>query len=81
MAIWHGSVDTTLNTQNYYEEIKQWTNVFEVSENATSITEDWPISGWTLSEFGDNVQGILASGVDHNIPVQEQHVLEWFGIA
>lgn len=81
MAIWHGSVDTALNTQNYYEAIKQWTNVFGVSQNATSVTENWPIEGWTRSEFGENVEGILAAGVDHNIPVQAPQVLEWFGIA
>jgi acetylxylan esterase len=28
MQVWHGTVDTTLYPQNFWEEIKQWTNVY-----------------------------------------------------
>ncbi|KAJ1309959.1 hypothetical protein OPQ81_006718 [Rhizoctonia solani] len=80
MQLWHGSQDTTLYTQNFYEEIKQWTNVFGVSQTATSTTQNWPVSGWTKTEYGPNVQAILASGVDHNIPVQATQVIQWMGL-
>ncbi|KJA15724.1 carbohydrate esterase family 1 protein [Hypholoma sublateritium FD-334 SS-4] len=36
IQFWHRTVDTTLYPQNFWEEIKQWTNVFEVS--ATPVT-------------------------------------------
>ncbi|KIY73782.1 carbohydrate esterase family 1 protein [Cylindrobasidium torrendii FP15055 ss-10] len=80
MQLWHGTADTTLYTQNFYEEVKQWTNVFNVSETATATTQNWPISGWTKSDYGPNVQAILANGVTHNIPIQATQVIEWLGL-
>ncbi|KAG9096604.1 hypothetical protein FS749_008122, partial [Ceratobasidium sp. UAMH 11750] len=70
MQLWHGTADTTLYTQNFYEEVKQWTNVFGVSQTATATTQNWPVSGWTKSDYGPNVEAILAQGVTHNIPIQ-----------
>ncbi len=80
MQLWHGTADTTLYTQNFYEEIKQWTNVFNVSQTATATTQNWPMSGWTRSDYGPNVEGILASGVTHNIPVQAAQAIAWMGL-
>ncbi|KAH7340687.1 acetyl xylan esterase [Rhizoctonia solani] len=80
MQLWHGSTDTTLNTQNFYEEIKQWTNVFGVSQTPTATTQNWPLSGWTRTDYGPNVQAIIANGVDHNIPVQATQVIQWMGL-
>jgi acetylxylan esterase len=28
MQIWHGTADNLLYPQNFFEEIKQWTNVY-----------------------------------------------------
>lgn len=80
MQLWHGTADTTLYTQNFYEEVKQWTNVFNVSETATATTQNWPVSGWTKSDYGPNVQAIIASGVTHNIPIQATQVIQWLGL-
>ncbi|GAB1517241.1 hypothetical protein RhiTH_000285 [Rhizoctonia solani] len=80
MQLWHGSVDTGLHTQNFYEEIKQWTNVFGVSQTPTATTQNWPLLNWTRTDYGPNVQAILASGVGHDIPVQATQVIQWMGL-
>ncbi|CAE6473326.1 unnamed protein product [Rhizoctonia solani] len=80
MQLWHGSADTTLYTQNFYEEIKQWTNVFGVSQTPTATTQNWPVSGWTRTDYGSNVEAILASGVTHNLPIQAVQVIQWMGL-
>ncbi|KAF8596567.1 acetyl xylan esterase [Ceratobasidium sp. AG-I] len=80
MQLWHGTADTTLYTQNFYEEVKQWTNVFGVSQTATSTTQNWPVSGWTKSDYGPNVQAIIAQGVTHNLPVQATQAIQWMGL-
>ncbi|KNZ78739.1 putative acetylxylan esterase A [Termitomyces sp. J132] len=80
MQIWQGTLDTTLNYNNFAEGIKQWTNVFGYSTNPTSVTSNSPLPNWTRSVYGPNFQAISAAGVDHNIPTQENDVLAWFGI-
>ncbi|KNZ73878.1 Feruloyl esterase B [Termitomyces sp. J132] len=80
MQIWQGTLDTTLNYNNFAEGIKQWTNVFDYSTNPTSVTSNSPLRNWTRSVYGPNFQAISAAGVDHNIPTQENDVLAWFGI-
>ncbi|KAG6901395.1 hypothetical protein C0995_012519 [Termitomyces sp. Mi166 len=80
MQIWQGTLDTTLNYNNFAEGIKQWTNIFGYSSNPTSVTQNSPLPNWTRSVYGPNFQAISAAGVDHNIPTQENDVLAWFGI-
>lgn len=80
MQLWHGTADTTLYTQNFYEEIKQWTNVFGVSQTATATTANWPTTGWTKSDYGANVEAILAQNVTHNIPIYSTQVIQWMGL-
>ncbi|KAG5339284.1 hypothetical protein C0989_004967 [Termitomyces sp. Mn162] len=80
MQIWQGTLDTTLNYNNFAEGIKQWTNVFGYSTNPTSVTSNSPLPNWTRSVYGPNFQAISAAGVDHNIPTQENDVLAWFGL-
>jgi len=77
---WHGTADTTLYPQNFQEEIKQWTNVFGVSQTATSTQSNSPLSGYTRTSYGPNVQAILAQGVGHTVPEQANDVLAWFGL-
>lgn len=56
MQIYHGSVDQTLNVQNYYETIKQWTGVFGYPANAVSTVANYPRSPYTKYVFGDKFQ-------------------------
>ncbi|KAG6857703.1 hypothetical protein H0H87_004119 [Tephrocybe sp. NHM501043] len=75
-----GTITKTAQEWNFAEGIKQWTNVFGYSTTPVSTVQDSPLSGWTRSTYGPNFQAIVASGVDHNIPVQANDVLAWFGI-
>jgi endo-1,4-beta-xylanase len=71
MQLWHGTADTTLNYNNFGEEIKQWTNLNGVSQ--TPVSTDSPQSGWTRTRYGNNstmapVEGISVSGAGHELP-------------
>ncbi|KAL4807302.1 Acetylxylan esterase A [Aspergillus unguis] len=80
MQIYHGDADATLNPQNYYETCKQWAGVFGYDyENPQEVQEDTPVSGWDKTIYGESLQGILASGVGHNIQIQGDEDLKWFG--
>lgn len=72
--------DTTLNYHNFGEGIKQWTNIFGYSETPTKVDTNWPLPNWTRSVYGPNFRAISAAGVDHNIQIQANQVLDWFGI-
>lgn len=80
MQIWHGSADGTLAPQNYQEEIKQWTNVFGVSQTPTSSVKNYPQANYQTDNYGDHVQGIYASGVGHSVPSNLTASEQWFGI-
>ncbi|KIM22090.1 carbohydrate esterase family 1 protein, partial [Serendipita vermifera MAFF 305830] len=80
MQVWHGTLDATLSYNNFGEEIKQWTNIFGVSTTATNTVYNYPLTGWTRYDYGPNVSGISAAGVDHNIPYQTTKVMDWFGL-
>ncbi|KAF8071627.1 acetyl xylan esterase [Lyophyllum atratum] len=80
MQIWQGTLDTGLDYKNFAEGIKQWTNVFGYSTTPVSTQQNSPRSNWTRTTYGSKFQAISASGVDHNIPVQANDVLAWFGI-
>ncbi|KAF9022548.1 putative acetylxylan esterase A [Hymenopellis radicata] len=80
MQLWHGTNDTTLYVQNFYEEVKQWTNVFNVSQTPTEVTENWPLPNWTKSDYGPNVQAVLATGETHGIQMQLTQIIEWMGL-
>ncbi|OJJ01394.1 hypothetical protein ASPVEDRAFT_129653 [Aspergillus versicolor CBS 583.65] len=80
LQIYHGSQDTTLDTQNYYETCKQWAGVFGYTYDSPQETQnDTPLENWDKTIWGPNLQGILANGVDHNIQVQGDEDLKWFG--
>ncbi|KZT63276.1 carbohydrate esterase family 1 protein [Daedalea quercina L-15889] len=82
MQVWHGTADTTIYPQNFYEEIKQWTTVFGYSETPISnVSESYLPSGYSNSTYGANFQAILAQGVGHTVPLYEQQYLEFLGIA
>ncbi|KAF8162570.1 Alpha/Beta hydrolase protein [Crassisporium funariophilum] len=80
VQFWHGTVDTTLYPQNFWEEIKQWTNVFGISATPASNITGNPQAGYSRASFGPNVQAILAQGVGHTVPEHEPDTLDWFGL-
>lgn len=76
----HGSADNVLYPQNFKEQIKQWTSVFAVSDTPTSTTKDTPLNGWTRYRYGDKFEAYEAAGVDHNIPNQDDMVIDYFDL-
>ncbi|KZP31637.1 carbohydrate esterase family 1 protein, partial [Athelia psychrophila] len=81
VQFWHGTDDDILYPQNFWEEIKQWTNVFGVSQTPVTNTTDDPLTGYSRASFGPNIQGILAQRVGHTVPEMETDTLEWFGLS
>ncbi|PVF95677.1 putative acetylxylan esterase [Serendipita vermifera] len=80
MQFWHGTTDAVLSYNNFGEQVKQWTNVWGVSQTPTNTVSNYPVSGWTRYDYGPNVMGISAAGVGHEIAYQTTQVLEWFGL-
>jgi poly(hydroxyalkanoate) depolymerase family esterase len=85
MQLFHGTADTTLNYNNFGEEIKQWTNVLGVSQTPSST--DTPQSGWTRTRYGSTsaqapVEGISVAGVGHSLPLsgQAKMAITFFGL-
>jgi acetylxylan esterase len=79
--MWHGSKDVTLSTQNFFEGVKQWTNVFGYSQTPTSnVSMSGFPAGYSLSTYGPKFQAILAQGVGHELPVRETNALAFMGL-
>jgi len=80
---WHGTLDTTLDYANLAEDIKQWTNVLELSEAPSG--SDTPADG-TTREFWNNDCGYTVyeafslAGVGHSVPFNGNAVAEYFGL-
>ncbi|KAI5923778.1 Alpha/Beta hydrolase protein [Camillea tinctor] len=81
MQVWHGGADTTLAPQNYQETIKQWCGVFGYDDTApTEQLTNTPESGYTTSNYGENLQGIFAQSVGHSVPANLTASELWFGL-
>jgi endo-1,4-beta-xylanase len=85
MQLWHGTADTTLNYNNFGEEIKQWTNLRGAGQ--TPVRTDSPQSGWTRTRYGADatqapVEGISVSGVGHSLPQSGmvQYAINFLGL-
>jgi poly(3-hydroxybutyrate) depolymerase len=80
VQLWHGTADTTLNYNNFGEEIKQWTNVLGVNQTPTST--DTPVSGWTRTRYGSQVEAYSIAGVGHSLPQpgMESYAISFFGL-
>jgi poly(hydroxyalkanoate) depolymerase family esterase len=86
MQLWHGTADTTLNFNNFGQEILQWTNVTGVSSTPVSTTT--PVSGWTETMYGSTanptVEGFAISGAGHVLPESgqgmESRAISFFGL-
>ena len=83
MQIWHGTADPVLNYVNFQEELKQWTNVNNISQTATSTSPSTPKSGWTKTVYGTGqVQGFSGQGSGHGLPESgtESAAIDFFGL-
>jgi poly(hydroxyalkanoate) depolymerase family esterase len=85
MQIWHGTNDTTLRYPNFGEQIKQWTNVFGLSQTPTMT--DTPQAGWTRTRYGGTgvmppVEAISIANTGHNLPLagQAAMAIAFFGL-
>jgi acetylxylan esterase len=72
--------DTTLYYQNFLEEIKQWTNLHGLSQDATTTTENDPEANFTKTTYGDQVVAYSAAGTTHDIKIHAEVDLAWFGL-
>ncbi|OBS22541.1 hypothetical protein FPOA_08878 [Fusarium poae] len=80
MQIYHGTADPTLNVQNYYETIKQWTGVFGYSATPKSTTNNFPRSPYKREVFGDKLETFLGNGVTHAVDHFPDEDLKFFGL-
>ncbi|KAF3931789.1 hypothetical protein ABW19_dt0205744 [Dactylella cylindrospora] len=80
LALYHGTLDTTLYYQNLVEANKQWSNVFGIS--FTRNETNTPLSGWTKMVYGDGTQYVAfsAANVGHNIPLREADCIAFWGL-
>ena len=80
LQLFHGTKDEVLDYVNHEEAVKQWTAVLGLSQTPASTTQNTPVSGWTKYTYGPNswLEAFSASGVPHDIRVQENTVLEYF---
>ncbi|KAI0697752.1 Alpha/Beta hydrolase protein, partial [Cerioporus squamosus] len=76
MQVWHGTADTTLYPQNFYETIKQWTTVFGYPSTPISNVSEPYLPRRVLQ-----CNAILAQGCGHTVPLFEQQYLQFLGIA
>jgi acetylxylan esterase len=83
MFLVHGTSDTTLNYNNFNEEIKQWTSIQGVSGSPTSTVGNDPQGGVTHTSYGSNVQAYSVSGGTHDVAYQkiyESQQVAFFGL-
>ncbi|KAK3382560.1 putative cellulose binding protein [Lasiosphaeria ovina] len=81
MLINHGSADTTIYPQNFNETLKQWAGVFGYTYGSPQQTlAGNPSAVWTKYVYGPNLVGVYGTGVTHNIPINGDQDMAWFGI-
>jgi acetylxylan esterase len=85
IQLWHGTADTLVPYQLLQEDIKQWTNVFGLSQTPTST--DTPQSGWNRSRFADSsgtvdVEAYSIQGAGHVLPQtgMAAYAIRFFGL-
>ena len=85
IQLWHGTADTLVPYQLLQEDIKQWTNVFGLSQTPTST--DTPVSGWTRQRFADasgkvDVEAYSIQGAGHVLPESGMaaYAIHFFGL-
>jgi len=85
IQLWHGTADNLVPYQLLGEDIKQWTNVFGLSQTPTST--DTPVSGWTRQRFADStgkvdVEAYSIQGAGHVLPQagMAAYAIHFFGL-
>ena len=85
IQLWHGTADTLVPYQLLQEDIKQWTNVFGLSQTPTST--DTPQPGWNRSRFADSsgevdVEAYSIQGAGHVLPQagMAAYAIHFFGL-
>ncbi|KAK3346895.1 Alpha/Beta hydrolase protein [Lasiosphaeria hispida] len=80
LQLFHGTKDEVLDFANHGEAVKEWTSVLGLSQTPVTTTPNTPVAGWTKYTYGPNswLEAYSASGVPHDIRVQENTVLEFF---
>lgn len=85
IQLWHGTADTLVPYQLLQEDIKQWTNVFGLSQTPTST--DTPVSGWTRWRYADasgkvDVEAYSIQGAGHVLPEagMAAYAIHFFGL-
>ncbi|KAI1812727.1 putative Acetylxylan esterase A [Poronia punctata] len=84
LQVWHGTIDTTLAYPNYAETMKQWSNVYGLSQTAEN--ENTPEGGYTQTIYGEGdyltaqLVGYSAANVGHTVPIHVEQDLDFFGI-
>lgn len=85
IQLWHGTADTLVPYQLLQEDIKQWTNVFGLSQTPTST--DSPQSGWNRSSFADSsgkvdIEAYSIQGAGHVLPQagMAAYAVHFFGL-
>ena len=85
IQLWHGTADPLVPYQLLQEDIKQWTNVFGLSQTPTST--DTPQSGWSRSRFADSagkvdVEAYSIQGAGHVLPQagMAAYAIHFFGL-
>lgn len=86
VQLWHGTADTLVPYQLLQETIKQWTNVFGLSQTPTS--EDTPQPGWDRRSYADSSGAVLVEaysiqGAGHSLPAggMAASAIAFFGIS
>jgi poly(hydroxyalkanoate) depolymerase family esterase len=73
VQLWHGTSDSILNYENFGEELKQWSNVLNVSTTPVSLGYlSFPTYPATRTGYGPSgsqilVETISVSGADHSL--------------
>jgi poly(hydroxyalkanoate) depolymerase family esterase len=86
VQLWHGTADNLVPYSRLQEEIKQWTNVFGLSQTPTST--DTPQSGWTRQRFADSsgtvdIEAYSVAGAGHTLPMtgMAAYAIQFFGLS
>ncbi|KAH8810593.1 carbohydrate esterase family 1 protein [Xylogone sp. PMI_703] len=80
MQVWEGTADTLVVIKNLWDQLAQWSNVFDLTFSYNSTND--PQAGYTKIIYGDGTKlvGYSAQGVGHFVPFHEVQVLEFFGL-
>jgi len=85
IQLWHGTADTLVPYQLLQEDLKQWTNVFGLSQTPTST--DSPVAGWNRSRFATSsgavqIEAYSIQGAGHSLPSggMAAYAVSFFGL-